>query len=127
MASQRVSQLTKQEIASTAKDFRWSRQMPKWTVIVDGKELPARPLILEAAGVPPNDPTNSHQAVAILQDRGFDIYYEGKAIAPRESNRTSQSITDQFIRSVRGSGKGKSSLVEAREHEHRQEDDRIAK
>jgi hypothetical protein len=48
-------------------------QLPKWIVIVDGRELPARPLVLPAAGVPPNDPTNSHQAVAILQDRGFDL------------------------------------------------------
>jgi len=54
--------------------------MPKWTTIVDGTELPARPLVLEAAGVPPNDPTNSHQAVAILKNRGFDVRYEGKSV-----------------------------------------------
>ena len=45
--------------------------MPKWSVIVEGRELPARPLVLEAAGVPPNDPTNSHQAVAILQQMPY--------------------------------------------------------
>jgi len=54
--------------------------MPKWTVIVEGKEIPARPLVLEAAGVAPNDRTNSHQAVAILKDRGFDTRYEGKSV-----------------------------------------------
>lgn len=49
--------------------------MPKWTVIVDKRELPARPLVLEAAGVPPNDPTNSHQAVDILKRLGFETRY----------------------------------------------------
>ncbi len=37
--------------------FNRTVMMPKWTVMVDGRELPARPLMLEAAGVPPNDPT----------------------------------------------------------------------
>jgi hypothetical protein len=52
--------------------------MPKWTVIVGGRELPARPLVLEAAGVPPNDPTNSHQAIAILEGLGFETRYAGE-------------------------------------------------
>src|SRR5271157_5522879 len=84
MASAKVSVLTKQAIASTARSFRWNRQMPKWTVMVDGRELPARPLVLEAAGVPPNDPTNSHQAVAILKERGFDVRYQGRTIQEEE-------------------------------------------
>jgi hypothetical protein len=54
--------------------------MPKWTVLVEGKEFPARPLVLNAAGVPPNDSTNSHQAVAILKERGFETRYEGKPV-----------------------------------------------
>ena len=49
--------------------------MPKWTAIVEGRELPARPLVLEAAGVPPNDSTNSHQAVDILKTLGFETRY----------------------------------------------------
>jgi hypothetical protein len=52
--------------------------MTKWTTIVEGKELPARPLVLHAAGVAPNDATNSHQAVAVLKDLGFETRYEGK-------------------------------------------------
>jgi hypothetical protein len=52
--------------------------MPKWTVIVEGMELPARPLLLQAAGVAPNDPTNSHSAVAILKAHGFETRYEGR-------------------------------------------------
>jgi hypothetical protein len=54
--------------------------MPKWTAIVDGRELPARPLVLTAAGVAPNDPTNSHMAVAKLKAFGFDTRYEGKSV-----------------------------------------------
>ena len=127
MASAKVSILTKQDIASAAKSFQWNRQMPKWTVIVNGRELPARPLILQAAGVPPNDPTNSHQAVAILQDRGFAVRYEGKPIHGEDHDQVVQPVTDEFIHSVRGSGKGENSLVEAREREHRIEEDRTAR
>jgi hypothetical protein len=71
-------ELTRQEILTTAVRFRWFRKMPKWTVIVDNRELPARPLVLEAAGVPPNDPTNSHQAIAILENLGFETRYAGQ-------------------------------------------------
>lgn len=125
MASIKVSILSKHQITATAKNFRWHRQMPKWTVIVDGRELPARPLVLEAAGVPPNDPTNSHQAVAILQERGFDIRYEGKPVRSEHDGRIVEPVSDEFIRSLRGCLKGEDSLVEAREHEHRIEKDRI--
>jgi hypothetical protein len=120
MASAKVAELTKQDIATTAKSFQWNRQMPKWTVVVDGRELPARPLVLEAAQVPPNDPTNSHQAVAILQDRGFEVRYEGKPLQ-REPRGQVQPITEDYISSLRGCCKGGDSLVEALQREHRQE------
>lgn len=126
MASTRVARLTKQEIAHAAAGFEWHRQMPKWTVVVEGRELPARPLVLEAAGVPPNDPTNSHQAVALLQDRGFDVRYEGRPISA-DSEPAPHSVSDEFIRSLRGCAKGPNSLVEARQREHWIEDDRTGK
>jgi hypothetical protein len=125
MASSRVSSLTKEDIAATAKNFRWSRQMPKWSVIVDGRELPARPLVLQAAGVPPNDPTNSHQAVAILKERGFDIRYQGKAIQEEEREADFHSDVEDLIRKLRGRFKGPHSLLEDREREHRIEKDRL--
>jgi len=93
--------------------------MPKWSVIVEGRELPARPLVLEAAGVPPNDPTNSHQAIAILKNRGFDVRYEGKTLQDEAKSEGLQPVTDEFIRSLVGCCKGEDSLVEAREREHR--------
>lgn len=68
-------ELTRAEIVRAANNFRWTRKGAKWTVIVGEKELPARPLVLEAAGVPPNDPTNSHQAVEILRRLGFETRY----------------------------------------------------
>jgi len=119
MSSERVSALTKEEIASTAKTFQWHRQMPKWTVIVDGRELPARPLVLEAAGVPPNDPTNSHQAVAILKDRGFQVRYQGKSL--HNSEPSLPLINEAYVHSLRGCCKGEDSLVEALICERRNE------
>lgn len=127
MASAKVSILTRQDIATAAGSFQWKRQLPKWTVIVDGRELPARPLVLEAAGVPPNDPTNSHQAVAILQDRGFDVRYLGKPVHKQQGDRLVEPVSDEFIRSLRGCLKGEDSLVEAWEREHRIEKDRSAR
>jgi hypothetical protein len=99
--------------------------MPKWTVVVDGRELPARPLVLEAAGVPPNDPTNSHQAVAILKNQGFVIRYEGKPIHGENNDRPVQPVTAEFIHSLRGCCKGEGSMLEDREREHRIEKDRL--
>jgi hypothetical protein len=93
--------------------------MPKWTVIIEGRELPARPLILEAAGVPPNDPTNSHQAVAILEERGFPVRYQGKTTHQENANEAATSDVADLIRKLRGSLKGPHSLLEDREREHR--------
>lgn len=81
-------ELTRAEILATANRFRWFRKMPKWTVIVDDRELPARPLVLEAAGVPPNDPTNSHQAIAILENLGFETRYAADPRKPDQAPRT---------------------------------------
>lgn len=68
-------ELTREDVCRVAETFRWTKKMPKWTVIVRGRELPARPLVLRAAGVAPNDPTNSHQAIAILDGLGFETRY----------------------------------------------------
>jgi hypothetical protein len=80
MPSQKVDALTKDDILRTEKNFRWTRRLPKWTTVVNNRELPVRPLVLQAADVPPNDPTNSHQAVAKLKGFGFEVRYEGKAV-----------------------------------------------
>jgi len=118
MPSSRVFSLTKDDITAAARNFRWHRQMPKWSVVVDGRELPARPLVLNAAGVPPNDPTNSHQAVAILKAQGFDVRYQGKTLQ-QESDAISPSPDfENLLHKLRGSCKGGESLIETREREH---------
>lgn len=99
--------------------------MPKWSVIVDGRELPARPLVLQAAGVPPNDPTNSHQAVAILKERGFDVRYQGETLQEEEQKDEVRPEIEDLIRKLRGCLKGPYSLLEDREREHRIEKDRL--
>jgi hypothetical protein len=84
-------ELTREEIVRTADKFRWTRKGAKWTVIVGERELPARPLVLEAAGVPPNDPTNSHQAVEILQRLGFETRYVRERVEMR-ANENAESL-----------------------------------
>jgi hypothetical protein len=125
MPSERVSALTREDIAAAAKRLHGSRPA-KWTAIIDGRELPARPLILEAAGVPPNDPTNSHQAVAILKDIGFDVRYQGKSV-PDAHAKVEPHAIDDLIRSLRGRYQGTPSLVEDREREHWVEKDRLGR
>ena len=81
MASRPVNALTHAQIVATARDFQYDRKIPKWTVMVKGRELPVRPLVREAAGVRPNDSTNSHEAVRKLESLGFETLYEGKRAA----------------------------------------------
>ncbi len=122
MPSPRVDALTKEDITAAAKRFGSARSA-KWTVIIEGRELPARPLVLEAAGVPPNDPTNSHQAVAILQDFGFDVRYEGNNISPPQG--TESASIDELIRSLYGRFQrrtGEPSAVEQLQRERRMDD-----
>lgn len=69
--------LTRADVLRAASNLRFQRKMPRWRVIVNDRELPARPLVLEAAGVQPNNRTNSHQAVAILERLGFETRYAG--------------------------------------------------
>src|SRR5438309_3404679 len=116
MPSFRVAALKRDDITSAAKNFHTTRQIPKWSVIIEGRELPARPLVLEAAGVPPNDPTNSHQAVAILKDFGFAVRYQGKNVSDAPAEVEPHAI-DELIRSLRGRYKGTPSLVEDRERD----------
>src|SRR5580658_2398539 len=122
MPSLRVFSLTKRDITIAAKSFRWGRQLPKWSVVIEGRELPARPLVLDAAGVPPNDPTNSHQAVAILKQQGFEVRYQGNPLQEEDSTNGPSHELESLLSRLRGSCKGGDSLVEAREREHR--DDR---
>src|SRR5258708_38273792 len=100
MPSSKVPALKKQDIAAAAKRLQWNRQLPKWTVIVDGRELPARPLVLEAASVPPNDPTNSHQAVEILRRLGFETRYTREQSEIRTNEKEESPETGEGLGSI---------------------------
>lgn len=100
MASNRVAALAKVDILRAAASFRPSRKLQKWIVIIDGKEFPARPLLLHAAGVAPNDPTNSHQAIAKLQELGFKTRYVEDSSEPGTPLETKASPGDQFSKEL---------------------------
>lgn len=126
MPSEKVAALKREDITVAARTFRSNRQMAKWSTIVDGREFPARPLILAAAKVPPNDPTNSHQAVALLKERGFEVRYQGKPIQ-EEREELAPSAIDDLIHKLRGRYEGSDSMLEDREREHRIDKDRLAR
>jgi hypothetical protein len=92
--------------------------MTKWSVIVEGRELPVRPLVLEAAGVPPNDPTSTSQAVDILKTLGFDVRYRGRAMREDGPEASSEAEFEALLRRLRGSLKGPNSLLNDRKREH---------
>ncbi len=93
-------ELTRAEIVRAAGSFRWTRKGAKWTVIVGERELPARPLVLEAAGVPPNDPTNSHQAVEILRRLGFETRYTREHPEIRTNEKEESRETGDGLASI---------------------------
>lgn len=76
--TRKIDNLTRERVSEIAKNFVWSKQLPKWTVIVEGRELPVRPLVLQAVGALPNDSTTSNAATAKLKSLGFEIRYNGK-------------------------------------------------
>lgn len=125
MPSSKVAVLKREDITAAAKAFRFDRQLPKWTVIVDGQELPARPLVLRAAGVFPNDPTNSHQAIAILKEHGFEVRYQGTPIPTDEQKKPPKPSVEEIIHRLQARFKGTPSMLEDWEREHRIEKDRL--
>jgi hypothetical protein len=74
----KLATLTRNKITRVAKTFKGNRHAPKWNVIVEGVELPARPLVIESSGLAHNHSMNSHQAVTILKRLGFETRYDGK-------------------------------------------------
>jgi len=71
---------TRQDVMNVARDFQWNGQLPNWTTVVDGREFPARPLVLKAAKVSDNNPTNAEEAAVMLSDLGFEVRYKGITI-----------------------------------------------
>jgi hypothetical protein len=71
---------TPQDIMNVAKNLQWNGQLPNWTTVVDGRELPARLLLLKAAKVSDNNPTDAEEAAVMLSDLGFEVRYKGTII-----------------------------------------------
>jgi hypothetical protein len=121
MPTAAVAALTRDDVSGATKRFPGGRAS-RWTTRIGGREFPARPLVLYAARVLPNDPTNSHQAVAVLQALGFDVYYDGKLMAPPETAEEEVEVADaNFVSKLRGCCKGDDSLVEALQRGRRSE------
>jgi len=82
-AERRVSpkiQASRQDILDAARTFQWKGKLPEWTTVVGGRELPARPLVLEAARVSDHNPTKTGEAAVILTDLGFEVRYKGTTV-----------------------------------------------
>jgi hypothetical protein len=73
--------------------------------------------------VPPNDPTNSHQAVAILKGFGFDVRYQGKGVSDNGPEVRPIDI-NKVINSLWGRYKDTPEMVDDREREHQIEEER---
>jgi hypothetical protein len=71
---------TRQDIMDAARNFQWKQQLPDWTTVVDGRELPARPLVVKAARVSDRNPTTTGEAAEILSDLGFEVRYKGTIV-----------------------------------------------
>ncbi len=68
--------VTRNDVERAADDIELGGSA-KWTVIVKGREVPARPVLLKACGELPNSKINSHKSVAILKKLGFPVMYQG--------------------------------------------------
>jgi hypothetical protein len=53
MASPNVDQLSREDILRCAKTSSMDSKNAEWTVVIEARDLPARPIVLTAAGVPP--------------------------------------------------------------------------
>jgi hypothetical protein len=76
--SRKIDALTRELVISLASKFVWTKRLPKWTVMVEGREFPVRPLVLGAVGAFPNDSTTSNAATAKLKALGFEVRYLGE-------------------------------------------------
>ncbi len=71
---------TRQAVMEAAKKFPWTGSLPNWTAVVGGREYPARALLIKAAKVADNNPTDSGEAAVVLSDLGFEVRYKGTTI-----------------------------------------------
>jgi len=71
---------TREAVINAAKKFPLHGPLPNWTAIVEGRELPARAVLIKAAKVAQNNPTDSGEAAVVLSDLGFEVRFKGATI-----------------------------------------------
>jgi len=72
--------VTREAVVDAAKSFPSGGPLTNWTTVVDGRELSTRAVLLKAAKVSKNDPTDSGEAAVILSDLGFEVRYKGRTV-----------------------------------------------
>jgi hypothetical protein len=71
---------TRDEVLNAAKGLQWKGPLTDWTTIVEGREFPARPLLLRAAKAIESNSVTAEEAAVILSDLGFEVRLRGETI-----------------------------------------------
>ena len=72
--------LSRAAVVIAADDMKWKKELPKWTVIVQGKTLPLRPLARQVAQLAPHQRVSTGKTVEMFKKLGFQVLYEGKPV-----------------------------------------------
>jgi hypothetical protein len=72
--------LSRATVVIAADDMKWKKELPKWTVIVQGKTLPLRPLARQVAQLAPHQRVSTGKTVEMFKKLGFQVLYEGKPV-----------------------------------------------
>jgi hypothetical protein len=70
--------LSRVAVVIAADDLKWKKELPKWTVIVQGKTLPLRPLARMVSQLAPHQRVSTGKTVEMFKKLGFQVLYEGK-------------------------------------------------
>jgi hypothetical protein len=72
--------LSKVMVLIAAEDLKWKKELPKWTVLVQGKTLPLRPLARMVSHLAPHERVPTRKTVEMFKKLGFQVLYEGKPV-----------------------------------------------
>jgi hypothetical protein len=72
--------LSRVAVVIAADDLKWKKELPKWTVIVQGKTLPLRPLARMVSQLAPHQRVSTGKTVEMFKKLGFQVLYEGKPV-----------------------------------------------
>jgi len=72
--------LSRAMVLMAAEDLKWNKELPKWTVLVEGKTLPLRPLARMVSHLAPHERVPTRKTVEMLKKLGFQVLYDGKPV-----------------------------------------------